>query len=199
MFYPEPAARPERLSFLREAMPSKKIIAEGGNSCHKNYSRAIHRLQKLPKNFLFNFRLLLFGFFQFFFEAVELFETLQEDKDAEDHQDYAYTLTDAIGHTLVQLIVELLGQNDFRKINQKIRTDHNADVEDKILDFGISIAHGNHGDEPEKHHTNVQKVQQKTVKISFKIVLTDEFFLALDVHFGLGNQHVQGINKNQEG
>ena len=32
-FYVESAARLERLSFLREAMPSKKIIAEDGLSC----------------------------------------------------------------------------------------------------------------------------------------------------------------------
>ena len=45
--------------------------------------------------------LLLLCFFQFFFELIEFFEALHKYKDAENHQDKAYTFSDFVGNALV--------------------------------------------------------------------------------------------------
>ena len=129
---------------------------------------------------------------------VKGFKTLKENKHTQNQQNKAYAFSDFIGNLLIEFIVKLFRQVDFCQVYQKICPDNQADVKQKTARIGIVFSNENDGYQPEKHHTNVQNIEQETIEKSFEIVLVDESFLACDVHSGFGNDHINPINKDNK-
>ena len=129
---------------------------------------------------------------------VKGFKTLKENKHAQNQQNKTYAFSDFISHLLIEFIVKLFRQVDFRQVYQKICPDNQADVKQKPACVRIVFSNENDGYQPEKHHTDVQNIEQETIEKSFQIVLVDESFLACDVHSGFGNNHINPINKDNK-
>ena len=129
------------------------------------------------------FFLLLLSFFQLFIKLIKFCKALQEDKNTYDHQNNADHFTDCIGNFWRKFIMKLLCQNNFYEVYTKISAYQNNDIKYKIFSFRILISHGYDGYQPKKYYPNIKKIQEKAIKKSFKIILTDELFLTFKVHF----------------
>jgi len=75
---------------------------------------------------------------------------LKENKHAQNQQNKAYAFSDFIGHLLIEFIVKLFRQIDFRQVYQKICSDNQADVKQKTARIGIVFSNENDGYQPEK-------------------------------------------------
>lgn len=76
---------------------------------------------------------------------VKGFKTLKENKHAQNQQNKAYTFSDFISHLLIEFIVKLFRQVDFRQVYQKICPDNQADVKQKTARVRIVFSNENDG------------------------------------------------------